>query len=123
MALNRDSQPRVFAARDLYMTAAVSATMVIVITLTTMSILGNDRIWTDAPPICILFAAMFGAAFGTIPTAVLGVGALSAMANAAKSRPDERLVSLGLGAVTVGSIIPGLVMSLALSALIGAGAG
>jgi hypothetical protein len=122
MALQLEPHPRVFAARDLYSAVAVSATMVIVITLGAMSILGNDRSWSDAPAVCVLLAAMIGAAFGSIPTAVLGVGALSAMANSAKTHPNERVLSLGLWTVTLASIIPGLVLSLAVSTMIGAAA-
>lgn len=111
---NNSNDVRTFAAPDLYLVAATSATLVIAITLALAGLVQRDG-WDNVSTAWLVLSAMIGVTFGSMPVAMLGVGALAAIS---RSRAHSRN-RLSLAAISILASVPGLILALAIGALCG----
>lgn len=109
---NRPSYMHFFAARDLYLASTASSTLVIAVCLATARLFDGSQIHA-------LLSALCGAAFGTMPVVVLGIGALAALETSSSrlGRSISKTRMLSLFVIILASTIPGLIVALALHLL------
>jgi len=104
----RSSSSPDLAARDLYLASTASSTLV------TAVCLAAARCF-DGSALHALLSALCGAAFGSMPIVVLGIGALAALGTSSsrlgRAVNQARMPSLFI--IILASTVPGLVVALA----------
>jgi hypothetical protein len=109
---NRIDTARRLTARDLYVAIATSTTLVVGLSLATAA-------FFDGSVAHALTSALFGAAFGSLPVVVLGMGALAVLVGSSSpvGRSISRAWPVAVASAVLVSTVPGLLVALVLHLL------